>query len=179
MKQMMKMMSVALVGLSLLFGAATAEVYTASLAPSSDALLPAGEGDLADVAFKFDLSGLEAGDKTVLRACLEWTVPGVDEDGETNFTIHEITALWVDALVESGVQSISSSSDEEAVWSIEDRDYDRHGGYAKLRLTELVSDWLSGASSNHGVLLCMSDGDRTSLASGLDDARLTIVYKVD
>ncbi|NNF08148.1 MAG: hypothetical protein HKN21_15395 [Candidatus Eisenbacteria bacterium] len=179
MKQMMKMMGVALLGITLMFGTATAEVYTASLAPSNDALLPDSEGDLVDVAFKFDLSGLETGDKTVIRAYLEWVVPGVDAYGETGFTIHEITALWVDALVESGVQTISSSSDEEAEWSIEERDYNRHGGYAKLHLTELVSDWLSGAATNHGVLLCMSDGDRTSLASGLDDARLTIVYKVD
>lgn len=179
MTKMMKLMSLAIAVSLVVTGAALAEVHTASLAPSSDALLPAGAGSSADVAFKFDVSSLPAGDKTVLNAYVEWTVPGVDEYGETNFTTHQITASWLDSAIEAGTSTISSATDEQSAWSIEEQDYARNGAYARLHLKQLVCDWLDGSATNHGVLVCMDDGDRTSLASGLADARLTIVYKFD
>jgi len=159
--------------------AANAGSHEALLAPMTAVVLPDDESGLTKVALWYDLSGLEAAEeRTAARAAVEWTVPGVSEEGEYTFAAYPIEAAWDAGEVVAGEETLDVGSERAASWAIESRDYDRHGAYAKFLVTDLVDGWVSGSTGNYGILIEMS-GVEAEAVTSLSGARLSIRYAVE
>ena len=62
-------------------------------------------------------------------------------------------------------------------WSYSPLDYDlNQGGLLRFDLLHLVRDWLSGGSTNHGVVISTEDLGREGLSNQLENIRLTVRY---
>jgi hypothetical protein len=168
-----------LLALTLLSGVAVSGTHTASLFPSQTAIVST-EGDGAILAVRFDLSSLVSGQhRRVLRAVLEWTVPGVGPETECNITAHQVTATWTDAGITGAQETLNYDADAVVGrWSIEPTDYERHGAFLKVHVLDVVAEWLSGEAINHGLALELSEVDGESLTD-LSGMRLELRYAVD
>lgn len=157
--------------------ASAARADVARLAPSQAIALPADISGSSKAAFLFDLSGLRSGEgRAVSEAYLVWRKDDVPSDRTSRYELRTITASWTSVLAAQGTP-LSVSGGAISDWEVEPLDYERNeGGLLRLDVTSLVQNWLSGATSNNGVLLSTPDISSTDLAGDLEDARLVIRY---
>jgi len=149
------------------------------VAPSEAVLLPSDGSVGARVAMKFDLSGVAWGSgRQIITANLDWSIAGIDQDAPSSFNVKAITRAWSKETAESGVSAVQCASEPSDHWTLEALDYERIGGFLRLRIPDLVRSWLENSASNQGVLVEFERGTPTNLKAQLANAKLVIHYVV-
>ena len=95
------------------------------------------------------------------------------------YAVHVVTQSWTAAGVSGGTVP-AASEDPFEVWDYEARDYERNqGGRVRFFLGALARDWTGGETDNFGILVASEDLDAETIGGDLEDARLTVTFRVD
>jgi hypothetical protein len=145
--------------------------------PAEAVVLPADTSGLTKIVLRFDLSGMRAEENLhISHAYVDWILPGVPSDRESEYATYAVTAAWSADAVASGAAHVEAAEEPSATWEITPADYEVVGGLVRLDLVDLVTAWANGTKSNYGIVLATPDVGSEGLAGELVRATLTVRY---
>lgn len=147
------------------------------LAPTTSVILPSDGSGVTKVAMTFDLSELAEDSSVELQtAVLDWPMAGLTGAEATTCEAHEITSSWNPSGVSSGQATLDVAAEPAAVWEMDTLAYSRLGGFVRLGVKRLVSDWLASPSQNFGVVIVFKNLTSEDLNGRTASPRLRIGY---
>ena len=161
----------------LLLTAAAARADVLRVSASNAVVSPADGSGITKVVLEFDVSGMREGaNRRIEEATLDWQLPAMQSETRYSFKCFAATESWTETGVgENG--SPTREADPRAEWDFEAADYERIGeGLIRFYVRDLINEWESGSTPNHGLVIELPGISRAGLSGELEGAVLTVRY---